>query len=84
MSEYSVGFHSDGPVILKDGNEITLRQAISELNHLSEMASAGLELAEYASYSEIIGSLGNNRRAIRKWCDVVFKLKREAEANEYL
>ena len=47
---------------------------------VEELAEAGVELAEYASYSEIVGGISHNRSAIRKWCDKVFALKRELDS----
>lgn len=41
---------------------------------IREMAKAGLELAMYASYAEIVGQVGHNRTQIRDWCDKVFAL----------
>lgn len=46
---------------------------------LQELADAGVDLAEYASYSEIVGGVSHNRSAIRKWCDKVFEKKRELD-----
>lgn len=47
-----------------------------------QMQFAALELAQYASYAEIIGAIGFNRSPIRKWCDEVFKLNNEIGAIE--
>lgn len=41
---------------------------------LTELSEAARELAQYASYAEIIGAIGHNRQPIRKWCDEVFRL----------
>jgi len=42
-------------------------------------ADAGLELAEYASYAEIVGAITHNRSAIRTGCDAVFSAHRAGE-----
>lgn len=41
-----------------------------------ELKEAALELAEYASYAEIVGGVRENREHIRKWCDEVFRINR--------
>lgn len=46
---------------------------------VAELANAGLELASYASYAEIIGAIGHNRAAVRKWCDKVFRFNAALE-----
>ncbi len=48
-----------------------------------EMAKAGLELAQYASYAEIVGAISHNRQAIRKWCDKVFEFHHANEKAEW-
>lgn len=42
-----------------------------------KLANAALELAEYASYAEIVGAIRHNRSAIRTWCDAVFQAHKE-------
>lgn len=50
-------------------------QASAKLIELTpEILKAATELAEYASYSEIIGAIGHNKPQIRQWCDEVYKL----------
>jgi len=39
---------------------------------LWKIAKAGDELAQYASYAELVGGVSHNRTEIRKWCDEVF------------
>ena len=39
-----------------------------------QMIEAAQELAEYASYAEIVGGVSKNRPQIREWCDKVFAL----------
>jgi hypothetical protein len=41
---------------------------------LAELAEAASELAQFASYAEIVGAVLHNRQPIRKWCDEVFRL----------
>lgn len=48
-----------------------------EIELLEKMANAGMELAMYTSYSEIVGAVSHNREYIRKWCDEVYKLQAE-------
>ena len=48
-----------------------------EIELLEKIANAGTELAQYASYSEIVGAINHNREPIRKWCEEVFRWKRE-------
>lgn len=57
-----------------------LARAIGQVTELTELEKAGIELAEYASYSEIVGGLHVNRQAIRKWCDVIYDQKREIDS----
>ena len=56
-------------------------QAIFEhyVGSLQRQATAGMELAEYASYAEIVGGVSVNREHIRKYCDAVFAAAREIE-----
>ena len=44
---------------------------------LERMADAGLELAQYASYAEIVGGVRRNRAQIREWCDKIYELHKE-------
>ncbi len=46
---------------------------------LDQMRCAATELADYASYAEIVGAIRHNRAAIRKWCDIVFEINRKIE-----
>jgi hypothetical protein len=41
---------------------------------LALLAHAGVELAMYASYAEIVGAVCHNRTQVRGWCDEVFRL----------
>lgn len=75
IAEYSQGVANDGPSILRDGQAMTPEEIVSELNALQSAANAGIELAGYASYSEICGQIiGSNSGAIRKYCDIVYDL----------
>jgi hypothetical protein len=47
---------------------------------LEEMHDAAKELAQYASYAEIVGGISANRKQVRKWCDKVFEINRKIEA----
>lgn len=47
---------------------------------LAEMAHAAMELAQFASYAEIVGALSHNRKPVREWCDKIFALNHELEA----
>ena len=49
---------------------------------LEEMHKAAIELAQLASYSEIVGQIGVNRKQIRAWCDKVFELHHKIKALE--
>jgi hypothetical protein len=44
------------------------------------MGKAGMELAEYASYAEIVGGIAVNRAQIRKWCDEIYALHKQLNA----
>lgn len=50
---------------------------------LDELRKAALELAQYASYAEIVGGIRENRVEIRKWCDEVFRLHDTIQKREY-
>lgn len=41
---------------------------------LSAIAEAAVELAQYASYANIVGAVGHNQMPIRKWSDEIFRL----------
>lgn len=45
-----------------------------------ELAEAAKELAEYASYAEIVGGVSVNKPQIRRECDRVFAALRSLEA----
>lgn len=59
------------------------KPAGSEGGEIEALAHAARELAEYASYAEIIGSIGHNRKPIREWCDKTFEALRAYEASAY-
>jgi hypothetical protein len=42
----------------------------------NELLHAATELAQLASYSEIVGGISHNRPHIRKWCDEVFAIRK--------
>lgn len=83
------GRYGCGTTIADDGEPIhpELCDVLAEnaeikkkLEHASAMSKAGMELAEYASYAEIVGMVHHNREQIRKWCDEIFRLFREERA----
>jgi len=43
---------------------------------IAELFAAAKELAEYASYAEIVGGVSVNRPQVRKWCDAVFAARK--------
>src|SRR5690606_33021724 len=49
---------------------------------IDEISTYATELAEYASYAEIIGSVSHNRSAIREYCDKVFAYNRAIDIEE--
>lgn len=55
------------------------KDAASLIQQLKDMAKSGLELAGFASYSEIVGGVTTNRQAIRTECDAVFKHARDID-----
>lgn len=46
---------------------------------LDELTSIATELAEYASYAEIVGGVTVNRAAVRSFCDKVFDFNRKSD-----
>ncbi len=46
MTEYSQGIMNDGPVILKDGQPMTLDEIVNELNQLQDVLNKIVELYE--------------------------------------
>lgn len=46
---------------------------------LQKMHAAAIELAQYASYAEIVGGISQNRKQIREWCDKVLAIHNEIE-----
>lgn len=44
------------------------------VEELEVMRQAALELAQYASYAEIVGRVSLNKDQIREWSDKIFKL----------
>jgi hypothetical protein len=48
-----------------------------ETELLQKLCSAADELAQYASYAEIVGGIHHNRSAIRNNCDIVFSINQE-------
>lgn len=57
-----------------------LRRLPMILQTLQQQAEAGMELAQFASYSEIVGGVAVNRPAIRECCDRVFEASRKLTA----
>lgn len=49
-----------------------LAKANEQIKLLRELAAAARELAQFASYAEIVGGVAVNRATIRKACDAVF------------
>lgn len=49
-----------------------------------EISSYATELAQYASYAEIIGAISHNRQSIREYCDKVFAFNRANPDEETL
>ena len=47
-----------------------------------ELLHAATELAQLASYSEIVGGISHNRSHIRKWCDEVFAIRKRLPEDE--
>ena len=47
-----------------------------------ELLNAATELAQYASYSEIVGAISHNRVQIREWCDKVFDIRNRLPEDE--
>ena len=62
--------------ILDGERETKLKLAASEarVKELEVMRHAALELAQYASYAEIVGRVSLNKDQIREWSDKIFKL----------
>ena len=53
-----------------------LQKRVDVVTHLAT------ELAEYASYAEIIGAVSHNRKAIREYCDKIFAHNRVIDLEE--
>jgi hypothetical protein len=51
-----------------------LALAEARVKELEVIRHAALELAQYASYAEIVGRVSLNREQIREWSDKIFKL----------
>lgn len=49
---------------------------------IDEISGYATELAEYASYSEIIGAISHNREAVRVYCDKIFAYNRAIDIEE--
>lgn len=54
--------------------ERKLAAAEKRVKELEGLRHAALELAQYASYAEIVGRVSLNRDQIREWSDKIFKL----------
>lgn len=51
-------------------------QAAKKLRDLTKAFEDGYELAQYASYAEIVGGITSNRQPIREFCDKVYEHNR--------
>lgn len=71
----------DGPEGWRESCD-QLAEALGEKPELTELEQAGIELAEYTSYAEIVGGVSVNRSALRKWCDVIYDHKREIDRGD--
>jgi len=62
---------------------IQMKKERDELQgRIDEISTYATELAEYASYAEIIGAVSHNRSAIREYCDKVFAYNRAIDIEE--
>lgn len=78
-----VGIHHAKRAILKAlGLKASHAASASLPSVIERMADAGHELALYASYAEVVGAIGHNRKPIREWSDKVFALHHEREELE--
>ena len=50
-----------------------------ELTDIEKLKIAALELAELASYAEIVNGISVNRSGIRKYCDEIFDISKRLE-----
>lgn len=50
---------------------------MSESEIIEKLLHEGYELAQYASYAEIVGGISVNRPPIRMHCDAIYELQRE-------
>ncbi|MGQ1657358.1 hypothetical protein ACT4Y9_18500 [Acinetobacter baumannii] len=57
-----------------------LQAKVEELQkRVDEITNIATELAEYASYAEIVGGVTVNRSAVRSFCDKVFDFNRKVD-----
>ena len=72
--------------MLQQAADEALERANMQMMAMVEKADALLttatELAQYASYAEIVGGVSVNGAPIRKWCDAVFVLRKTLPEGE--
>lgn len=72
--------HIDGKKVWFDWAWQEQQKRIDELQaRVDELTSIATELAEYASYAEIVGGVTVNRAAVRSFCDKVFDFNRKSD-----
>lgn len=72
----------DGPEGWRESCD-QLAEALGEKPELTELEKAGIELAEYTSYAEIVGGVSVNRPIIRKWCDIIYEQIRQINRERF-
>ncbi|MDC5100976.1 hypothetical protein NRA35_14210 [Acinetobacter baumannii] len=72
--------HANCCRIAFEGGQQSMQAKVEELQkRVDEITNIATELAEYASYAEIVGGVTVNRSAVRSFCDKVFDFNRKVD-----
>ncbi len=72
--------HANCCRIAYEAGQQSQQAKVEELQkRVDEITSIATELAEYASYAEIVGGVTVNRAAVRSFCDKVFEFNRKVD-----
>lgn len=56
-----------------------LEKIVEKEKRIEELTHLATELAQYASYAEIVGAISHNRQPIREFCDKIFDFNKKVE-----
>ena len=68
--------------LCREENKGLVAKVSEQQKRVDEISTYATELAEYASYAEIVGAVSQNRSVIREYCDKIFAYNRAIDLEE--